>query len=79
MIRFSCLGAFLVAFALAGPASAAGGCGVGLSQHVRGSVRLRRMAGGFARLERVPGHIPPTPPCGPYHQWGRRSMMCIPT
>jgi|KBSSwiStaDraftv2_1062776.scaffolds.fasta_scaffold308236_4 hypothetical protein len=29
MIRFSCLGAFLVAFALAGPASAAGGCGVG--------------------------------------------------
>ena len=29
MIRFACLGAFLVAFALPGPASAAGGCGVG--------------------------------------------------
>jgi hypothetical protein len=29
MVRFACLGAFLVAFALTGPASAAGGCGVG--------------------------------------------------
>src|SRR5215204_1104198 len=29
MIRFACLGAFLVAFAFSGPASATGGCGVG--------------------------------------------------
>ena len=29
MIRFACLGAVLVAFALTGPASATGGCGVG--------------------------------------------------
>jgi hypothetical protein len=29
MIRFACLGAFLVAFALTGPAWATGGCGIG--------------------------------------------------
>jgi len=29
MIRFACVGAFFVLFALAGPASATGGCGVG--------------------------------------------------
>ena len=29
MIRFACVGAFFVVFALAGPASATGGCGVG--------------------------------------------------
>ena len=34
MIRFACFGAFFVAFALAGPAWGAGGCGVGLQHHV---------------------------------------------
>jgi len=41
MIRFSCLGAFLVAFALAGPASAAGGCGVGCHSTSEGRDRFK--------------------------------------
>jgi hypothetical protein len=36
-----------------------------LSQNVRRSVRSRRMAGRFARSERVPGHIPANSPLRP--------------
>jgi hypothetical protein len=36
MIRFACLGAFLLAFALPGPASAAGGCGIGCRSTSKG-------------------------------------------
>jgi hypothetical protein len=37
MIRFACFGAFFVALALAGPASAIGGCGVGCSSTSEGA------------------------------------------
>jgi hypothetical protein len=36
-----------------------------LSQHVRRSVRPRRMAGSYARSQRVPGHIPANSPLRP--------------
>jgi hypothetical protein len=36
-----------------------------LSQHVRWSVRSRRVAGRFACSERVPGHIPAISPLRP--------------
>ena len=65
MIRFACLGAFLVALAL-GPASATGGCGVGCHSTSAGAcVRDGRMAGGFARSERMSGHIPASSPLRP--------------
>ena len=37
MIRFACFGAFFVVLALAGPASATGGCGVGCSSTSEGA------------------------------------------
>ena len=37
MIRFACFGAFFVALALTGPASATGGCGLGCSSTSEGA------------------------------------------
>src|SRR5438309_11104639 len=65
MIRFACFGAFIVAFAPTGAGLGYGGMRRWLSQHIRRSVRSRRMAGRFARSERVPGHITASSPLRP--------------
>jgi hypothetical protein len=43
MIRFACFGAFFVAFALAEPALAAGGCGVGCSSTSEGEGAVQQL------------------------------------
>ena len=63
MIRFTCLGAFLVAFALTGQASATGGCGVGCrSTSEGGCVRDGWQEGlpvpNVARPHPHPGQLP---------------------
>jgi hypothetical protein len=58
MIRFACLGGLPCSFRPCWASLRYRRMRRWLSQHVKGSVRPRRMAGRFARLERVPGHIP---------------------
>ena len=78
MIRFSCFGAFFVAFALTGPASATGGCGVGCHSTSEGACVRDGWQEGLPVRNVCPATSRPTPPCGPYHRWSRQSMMCIP-
>lgn len=78
MIRFACFGAFFVAFALTGPASATGGCGVGCSSTSEGACVRDGWQQGLPVRNVCPATSQPSPPCGPYHRWSRQSMMCIP-
>jgi hypothetical protein len=79
MIRFACFGAFFVAFALTGPASATGGCGVGCHSTSEGACVRDGWQEGLPVRNVCPATSRPTPPCGPYHRWSRQSMMCVPT
>jgi hypothetical protein len=78
MIRFACLGAFLVAFALTGPAWATGGCGIGCRTTSEGACVRDGWQEGLPVRNVCPATSQPTPPCGPYHRWSPQSMMCIP-
>jgi hypothetical protein len=77
MIRL--VGALLLSFAFAASAYAAGGCGVGCHSTSEGAC----VRDGWQQAMPVRNVCPATsrasPPCGPYHRWSRRSMMCIPT
>ena len=77
MIRFVCLGAFLVAFALTGPASAAGGCGVGCHSTSEGACVRDGWQEGLPVWNVCPATSRSSSPCGPYHRCSRRSTMCI--
>ena len=78
MIRFACLGAFLVVFALAGPAWAAGGCGVGCRSTSQGACVRDGWQEGLPVRNVCPATSQPSPPCGPYHRWSPRSVTCVP-
>jgi hypothetical protein len=77
MIRL--VGILLLSFAFAPSAYAAGGCGVGCHSTSEGGC----VRDGWQQAMPVRNVCPATarasPPCGPYHRWSRRSMMCIPT
>jgi hypothetical protein len=77
MIRFACLGAFLAVVALPAPASAADGCGVGCHSTSEGACVRDGWQEGLPVWNVCPATSRPSPPCGPYHRWSRRSMMCV--
>jgi hypothetical protein len=77
MIRFACFRAFFVAFALAGPAWGAGGCGVGCSTTSEGACVRDGWQQGLPVRNECPATSRPSPPCGPDLRWSRKSMSCI--
>ncbi len=77
MIRFAWLGTFFVAFALAEPALAAGGCGVGCSSTSEGACVRDGWQQALPVRNVCPATSQPSPPCGPYHRWSRQSMSCV--
>jgi len=76
MIRL--VGLLLLSFSLTASANAAGGCGVGCHSTSEGAC----VRDGWQQALPVRNVCPATSrasaPCGPYHRWSRRSMMCIP-
>jgi hypothetical protein len=72
----ACLGAFLVAFALTGPAWATGGCGVGCRSTSQGACVRDGWQEGLPVRNVCPATSQLSPPCGPYHRWSPQSMMC---
>ncbi|WP_083519082.1 GCG_CRPN prefix-to-repeats domain-containing protein [Bradyrhizobium jicamae] len=79
MIRLACCAACLVVYAVAEPALAADGCGVGCHSTSEGACVRDGWQQGLPVRNVCPATSRPAPPCGPYHRWSRRSMMCIPT
>ncbi|WP_456629637.1 GCG_CRPN prefix-to-repeats domain-containing protein [Bradyrhizobium sp. URHC0002] len=77
MIRFACFGALLAVVALPGPASAADGCGVGCHATSEGACVRDGWQEGLPVWNVCPATSRPSPPCGPYQRWSRRSMMCV--
>ena len=69
MIRFACFGAFVYSCALAGPASATGGCGVGCSSTSEGACVRDGWQQGLPVRNVCPATSRPSAPCGPYHRW----------
>jgi hypothetical protein len=78
MTRFAWLGAFFLAFALTRPAFGTGGCGVGCHSTSQGACVRDGWQEGLPVRNECPASSRPTPPCGPYHRWSRRSVMCVP-
>lgn len=79
MIRIAYVGAILMVWALAAdPALAAGGCGLGCSVAPRGGCVRDGWQQGLPVRNECPATSRPTPLCGPYHRWDRRSQSCVP-
>jgi hypothetical protein len=77
MIRLACFGALLAALALPAPALAAEGCGVGCHGTSEGACVRDGWQEGLPVWNVCPATSRSSSPCGPYHRWSRRSMMCI--
>ncbi len=76
-LRRACLASCFAVFALAAPAFAEDGCGVGCHATGSGSCVRDGWQEGLPVRNECPATSRPTPPCGQYYRWSRQSMMCI--
>jgi len=76
-LRSVCFTSCLIAFAFAGTAQAADGCGVGCSSTVSGACVRDGWQQGLRVRNECPATTRPEPPCGRYYRWSRRMMACV--
>ena len=76
-IRVTLVGAYLLAFGIAPPALATGGCGVGCHTTSAGVCVRDGWQEGLPVRNECPATSRPQPPCGYKHRWSRQAMMCV--
>jgi hypothetical protein len=76
-IRVTLVGAYLLVFAIAPPALAAGGCGGGCHTTPAGVCVRDGWQEGLPVRNECPATSRPQPPCSYKYRWSRQAMMCV--